>query len=193
MSISYFLSENIKIFPCANRSSFGSGSFDPESRVVSEHNFTRIPGILPGKDSYKISYMDGLLRCVIHGYYIEISGLSEEPTTDYLILSTVSYPTTNKGTDAARYSEMLCALETGEVQLDQESSENKYEFKALCQSTEQLTGESLLREDLQVKMLSKVKYYYLNLADPYCTVTLGGHTKINYDEKSQMLTITTLN
>lgn len=187
MSISYFPSKNIKIFPCANRGTFtdSTGGFDPESRVVSEHNFTHIPGILPGKDSYKISYVEGLLCCVIHGYYIEISGLSEEPKEGYLVLSTKKYRTAIEadGKDSNRYSEQLCDLENGTNTLDQIYA-TTYKFTAL--------GRIDNNSELTTKDTT-INYYYLDLSTECCTVSLEGHSHkldCRYDDGTLILYIT---
>lgn len=182
MNITYFSSKNVKIFPCANRGKFATdnGSFDPESRVVSEHNFTRIPGILPGRDSYKISYTeaDKILRCVIHGYYIEITGLSKEPDTGYLILSTKTYQTAveAEGKDSNRYSEHLCDLASGTATLDKTNDDGEYIFTALGRSDNELA---------ETDKAASVNYYYLDLTNSARTVAF---TTIDYKDNTLIIT-----
>ena len=87
--IHYFLSKNVKIFPCTNRGHYPSDSsedtntqitFDPESRLMSEYNFTHLPGIVAGGlSSYIInSIEDDPMKAVIEGYYFELFDLETE-------------------------------------------------------------------------------------------------------------------
>ena len=79
----YFESKNVKIYPCTYRGYYqdsnGDGIedlttvFDPESRLISEYNFTHLHGIVAGKKSYVVSKTDSLLCCVIGGYYFELN------------------------------------------------------------------------------------------------------------------------
>lgn len=115
----YFLSSQVKIFPCAQR---GSG-FDPESKQVSEYNFTHLPGILPGKTSYKLSFSNEVLCCVIAGYYIEISGFEHDSEKGYLLLGLKDYLICEGGdnvelNDASRQSFLLHPLDSDYSALD---------------------------------------------------------------------------
>jgi hypothetical protein len=103
-AVRFFFSRNVKIFPCTYRgfyeTSIGnnidrvSAIFDPESRLISEYNYTHLPGLMADKTSYVLEYIpygsqakpEGLLRFVINGYYFEIQDLSldsdeEQPLT----------------------------------------------------------------------------------------------------------------
>ena len=76
MAYNYFLSKNIKIFPCS-RPRFGESTdiiFDPASRLITENNLRHLPGIAFGKESYVIEHTDTLWRFVIKGYYFEVKG-----------------------------------------------------------------------------------------------------------------------
>ena len=80
----YFLSKNVKVFPSSFRGRYSSPgdsetyTFDPESRLNTEFNFTHIPGLGGNHSSYIISYDTDTetLKCVIGGYYFEISALA---------------------------------------------------------------------------------------------------------------------
>ena len=70
----YFLSNKIKVFPCAYRSS----TYDASARLNTEYNFTHLPHMVD-KASYIIKFNDipenettTKLICVIQGYYFEI-------------------------------------------------------------------------------------------------------------------------
>ena len=70
----YFIeSENVKVFPCSYRGFDKFGNiFDPEANGFTEYNFANIYG----KQTKLISWSDGLLKCVIDGYYFEIKGIN---------------------------------------------------------------------------------------------------------------------
>ena len=73
----FFESRDIKVFPCSYRGYYttednNNYTFDPESRLNTEYNFVNLPGF-NGHDSYIISYIDNILKCVIGGYYFEIN------------------------------------------------------------------------------------------------------------------------
>ena len=70
----YFIeSENVKVFPCSYRGFDKSGNiFDPEANGFTEYNFANIYG----KQTKLISWSDGLLKCIIEGYYFEIKNIS---------------------------------------------------------------------------------------------------------------------
>lgn len=68
----YFIeSTNIKVFPCAYRGTDSGNIYDPEANVFTEYNFANIYG----KQTKLISWSSGLLKCVIDGYYFEISNI----------------------------------------------------------------------------------------------------------------------
>lgn len=79
---SYFYSNNVKVFPCSFRGRYTVSNkqmaFDPESRLNTEYNFTHLPGIGNNLTSYILSYNSTTeeLKCVIGGYYFEISDFS---------------------------------------------------------------------------------------------------------------------
>lgn len=74
----FFKSNNVKIFPCFHRGQYIENNktlyYNPESRLATEYNFTHIPGLLLGYDSFVIEHTDACVRCVIHGYYFEFTG-----------------------------------------------------------------------------------------------------------------------
>lgn len=82
-SIKFLESSNVKVFPCAYRGHDNSNNiFDPEARAFSEKNFSNIYSKeSEGKKSFIISWdnpteSSSKLKCVIDGYYFEISNLN---------------------------------------------------------------------------------------------------------------------
>lgn len=86
-NIKYFRSEDIKVFPCSFRGNYlietgdyqnQSYAFDPESRLTTEYNFTHLHSIGNPSSSYVIEFNEdnGILKCVIGGYYFEISNIN---------------------------------------------------------------------------------------------------------------------
>ena len=64
------LSTNVKVFPCATRESDNG----LDSKLLSEQNITNIIKSVTDNHSYIISWDNDTLKCVIKGYYFEISG-----------------------------------------------------------------------------------------------------------------------
>ena len=71
----YFLSNKVKVFPCAYRNS----TYDASARLNTEYNFTHLPHMVD-KASYIIKFDNDELICVIQGYYFEIK-LGEDDFT----------------------------------------------------------------------------------------------------------------
>ena len=69
----YFIeSTNIKVFPCSYRGFDESGNiYDPEASGFTEYNFANIYG----KQTKLISWSEGLLKCIIDGYYFEVKNI----------------------------------------------------------------------------------------------------------------------
>jgi hypothetical protein len=89
MAISYFLSKDVKIFPATYRGSYEADGkinvFDPEAKLISEYNYTNLPGVVAGKKSYVLDLYipeaqtsaekeSCFIKFVIDGYYFEVSG-----------------------------------------------------------------------------------------------------------------------
>ena len=64
--MSYIQSNNINVFPSAYRTDTLQGKW------TNENNFVNILNSLIDVDSYVLSYVDNILKVVIHGYYFEI-------------------------------------------------------------------------------------------------------------------------
>lgn len=83
MSMKYFDSDKVKIFPCTYRGTDSNAAvYDPEARLLSEYNLTHLPARLPGRTSYVIQYINGKLLCNMAGYLVEV----ELQATDNLSL-----------------------------------------------------------------------------------------------------------
>ena len=98
----YFLSEKIKVFPCAYRNS----TYDATARLNTEYNFIHLPHMVD-KPSYIIKFDTKELICAIQGYYFEIKlgkndelGKDDYSTLDGKYLNIcVASPSSSSGTD----------------------------------------------------------------------------------------------
>ena len=83
----YFKSKDIKVYPTSRRGNYiseaKSYTFDPEARLDTEYN--KVNGFTKtvAKSSYVVSFnaTSGILKCVIGGYYFEISNIGENGYT----------------------------------------------------------------------------------------------------------------
>lgn len=109
----YFESKDVRVFPCSYRG-YKEGDtnlivFDPEARMNTEYNY--INSASTGNiDSYILSWSeDGILKCVIHGYYFEITTGSD--LTDikpaYLNIALASITLGTSSADSDRQTEIL--------------------------------------------------------------------------------------
>lgn len=82
----YFESKNVKVFPTAFRGQYSYVDkegilqtliFDPEARLNTEYNFVNTSGTNSYLKSYVIDFnsTSKILKCVIGGYYFEISNI----------------------------------------------------------------------------------------------------------------------
>ena len=71
--MAYLKSTQVKVYPSAYRGVNDKGElFNPEAQLNTEFNITN----LQANDSYRsyvISWKDSILKCVIHGYYFELT------------------------------------------------------------------------------------------------------------------------
>lgn len=80
----YFKSTDVKIFPCAYRGQ----NINPEASSFTEYNFTNIYSKQgEKKESFIISYTENELKCVIGGYYFEITNFNKYEKSDYKYLA----------------------------------------------------------------------------------------------------------
>ena len=80
----YFKITDVKIFPCAYRGQ----NINPEASSFTEYNFTNIYSKQGGKkESFIISYTENELKCVIGGYYFEITNFNTYEKSDYKYLA----------------------------------------------------------------------------------------------------------
>lgn len=85
----YFKSADVKIFPCAYRGQNASNEpINPEASSFTEYNFTNIYSKQgEKKESFIISYTENELKCVIGGYYFEITNFNEYEKSNYKYLA----------------------------------------------------------------------------------------------------------
>ena len=153
----YCLSENIRVFPCAYRgyysskgtSSEGTGTkvfkvFDPEARSTTEANFTNtFHKLSNNKESYVVAWVPdsntsagntGTLKCVIGGYYFEISNYKiedffytegDEPKSYHLCIKTADTELGTDKADGGRKTPILSSFAETENYLDVLLSDTK--------------------------------------------------------------------
>lgn len=85
----YFKSEDVKVFPCAYRGQNASNEpINPEASSFTEYNFTNIYSKQgEKKESFIISYTENELKCVIGGYYFEITNFNTYEKSGYKYLA----------------------------------------------------------------------------------------------------------
>ena len=85
----YFKTTDVKIFPCAYRGQNASNEpINPEASSFTEYNFTNIYSKQgEKKESFIISYTENELKCVIGGYYFEITNFNKYEKSDYKYLA----------------------------------------------------------------------------------------------------------
>lgn len=80
----YFKITDVKIFPCAYRGQ----NINPEASSFTEYNFTNIYSKQgEKKESFIVSYSETDLKCVIGGYYFEITNFDKYKKSDYKYLA----------------------------------------------------------------------------------------------------------
>ena len=80
----YFKITDVKIFPCAYRGQ----NINPEASSFTEYNFTNIYSKQgKKKESFIISYTENELKCVIGGYYFEITNFNNYEKSNYQYLA----------------------------------------------------------------------------------------------------------
>ena len=80
----YFKITDVKIFPCAYRGQ----NINPEASSFTEYNFTNIYSKHgEKKESFIISYTENELKCVIGGYYFEITNFNRYEKSYYKYLA----------------------------------------------------------------------------------------------------------
>ena len=85
----YFKSKDVKVFPCAYRGQDENKEpINPEASSFTEYNFTNIYSKQgEKKESFIISYTENELKCVIGGYYFEITNFNNYEKSDYKYLA----------------------------------------------------------------------------------------------------------
>lgn len=118
----YFLSNKVKVFPCAYRNS----TYDATARLNTEYNFTHLPHTVD-KESYIIKFDTTKLICVIHGYYFEITlDAGDYSNTLYnknkYLNICVASPNSPSGTDFIE-SPHLCSWAASDTEADLDYSQ----------------------------------------------------------------------
>lgn len=70
-------SHNVFVFPCVSRST-GDDQKDLTAKLMSEKNITNIIKSITDNKSYVISWDNGILKCIINGYYFEVNETKEK-------------------------------------------------------------------------------------------------------------------
>lgn len=171
ITLNYFKSKDIKIFPCIDR-----GEYDKEARLNTERNFTKLGS---GGFGSRISYIknwgtsddnstNGILRCNICGYDIEIdtteyneenNNLLEIGKDSYLVLK-LERTTIVSGTYTYKIGNQNKNNNTGS--LDYEGSDNNYYFTGLSYfKTDQDSDISKLETTIEEDPNAEYLYYLL--------------------------------
>ena len=121
-------SKNVKVFPCAYRGYYNATPssqivFDPEARSNTEYNFANIYSKTSSKDSYVISFTGSILKCVIGGYYFELSAIDPADFLDgsierALIIRLQDITLTTGGDDGTRITKALQSYNDADNYLD---------------------------------------------------------------------------
>ena len=79
--MSYVKSGDIKLYPCSNR----GGEYNPEARLGTEFNITKMNSAIASRKSFVIEYKDNYIEFSINGYYFRIDNISTYlPNTEEL-------------------------------------------------------------------------------------------------------------
>ena len=84
-------SDNIKVFPCTNRSS----EYHETSKLMSEQNITNIIKSIVGNKSYVIAETANTVEFVIQGYYFNYTYTSNDKKENRLYASISKFKDTN--------------------------------------------------------------------------------------------------
>ena len=87
--VNYFRSEDVKVFPSAYRGQDkDKNPINPEASSFTEYNFTNIYSKQSEKkESFIVSYTENELKCVIGGYYFEITSFKKYEKSKYQYLA----------------------------------------------------------------------------------------------------------
>lgn len=140
----FFKSKDVKAFPCSYRGNYGGSTFDPESRLNTEYNFTHLGG---ANESYVIDYnaAEQILRLVIGGYYFEISNAAAyDLSGKYLSIGTKTVAIKESdGTDSDRTTRVLASRSGTNADLDEQQG-GEYYFTGIFIGNEP-AGEAYLK------------------------------------------------
>lgn len=140
----FFKSKDVRAFPCSYRGNYGGSTFDPESRLNTEYNFTHLGG---ANESYVIDYnaAEQILRLVIGGYYFEISNAAAyDLSGKYLSIGTKTVSVKESdGTDSDRTTRVLASRSGTNADLDEQQG-GEYYFTGIFIGNEP-AGEAYLK------------------------------------------------
>jgi hypothetical protein len=150
LSEKFFLSENVKVYPCSFRGKGADGKqINPSARLITEEGFVR-PVAVGSIDSYVIAGSNDLLKVVIGGYYFEIT-LDE--TQKFKTLSISTKLAGDQQVLASLYSDADNCLDV----LD--SKENKYYFVGLAFDTSGTTTLQVYDDNYTLRKESLLPEY----------------------------------
>lgn len=147
-SLAFIPSAKVKVFPCAYRGYISTTSIDPEAKAQTEYNYVNLHNQLGrNKPSYVVSYTSNtkLLKCVIGGYYFEITDLEaadfvESGKQKYLAFKLKDIPLPSSAADGNRKTKVLRSLiDINDDYLDTVLEGSTYYFTGLA-VVENITG-----------------------------------------------------
>ena len=81
--MSYLKSTEVKVYPSAYRGVDSENNlYNPEAQLNTEFNITNILRSITSIDSYVLSWENNILKCVIHGYYFELT-ITDETLSNF--------------------------------------------------------------------------------------------------------------
>lgn len=110
--MNYVKSEDIKLYPCSNR----GGEHNPEARLGTEFNITKMNSAIASRKSFVIEYKDNYIEFSINGYYFRIDNISNYlPNTDDLY---ANIKIGDKGDDSYHLPNLQPLIEETTYELD---------------------------------------------------------------------------
>lgn len=135
--MNYFKSNQVKVFPCANRGkekdpdTGAERVFNPEARFNTEENLT-LPSYIGGNDTYIISQKnptsglaDGEFEALIHGYYFKVTNLTSNEINT-IFNSNLCFLGIKLSENTAGIKQLVSLESTNSENLDREINGNYY-------------------------------------------------------------------
>lgn len=142
MSIKFFRSDAVKVYPCSYRGSDGGAQINPKARMVTEEGLVGLGGAGSLKSSYLLSFDSNVADCVIAGYRFKIDCSEYSGDLADQRLCVCVGENTNTDGDAAGKEKLarLQCMKEGQDALDA-SDGTTHRFYGLCLCSEAEVGD----------------------------------------------------